>query len=118
MGNIFTQGDVPGAVGGNATIFTVQLNNDTSFNQDGSGQTALCSFDQTLATIGRSAAAPLGVLNYVIPFSSFTCSKGTMDTMKSTGVTSVAVGFSGDKNPNLKVNELDVIAVGYVGFSK
>ena len=118
MGNIYTQGDVPGAVGGNATTYTIQLNNDTSFNQDGSAQTALCSFDQVLAVIGRSPSAPLGVLNYVIPFSSFTCSTGTMDTMKSTGVTSVTVRFSGDKNPNLLVNELDVIAVGYVGFSK
>jgi hypothetical protein len=118
MGNIYTQGDVPGAIGGNATVYTVELNNDTSFKQDGSGQTALCSFDQTLATIGRGPTAPLGVLNYVIPFSSFTCSKGTMDTMKSTGVTTVTIRYSGDKNPNLKVNELDVIAVGYVGFSK
>jgi hypothetical protein len=118
MGNLYTQGDVPGAVGGNATIYTVELNNDTSFAQDGSARTALCAFDQTLGTIGRGAAAPLGVLNYVIPFSSFTCSTGTMDTMKSTGVTSVTVRFSGDKNPNLLVNELDVIAVGYVGFSK
>ena len=41
-----------------------------------------------------------------------------MDTMKSTGVTSVTVGFSGDKNPDLQVNELDVIAVGYVGFTQ
>jgi len=118
MGNIYTAGDVPGAVGGNATTFTVQLNNDTSFNQDGSAQTALCSVDQALAVIGRSAAAPLGVLNYVIPFSSFTCTIGSMDTMLSTGVTSVTVGFSGDKNPNLLVNELDVIAVGYVGFTR
>ena len=120
MGNIYTQGDNPdpNAVGGNATTYTIQLNNDTSFNQDGSAQTALCSFDQALGTIGRSASAPLGVLNYVIPLSSFTCSKGSMDTMKSTGVTSVTVGYSGDKNPNLKVNEFDVIAVGYVGFSK
>ncbi len=118
MGNIFTQGDVPGAIGGNATTYTVELNNDTSFNQDGSAQTALCAFDQALATIGRSPTAPLGVLNYVIPFSSFTCSNGTMDIMKSTGVTSVTVRFSGDKNPNLQVNGLNVIAVGYVGFSK
>jgi hypothetical protein len=118
MGNIYTQGDVPGTVGGNATTYTVILNNDTSFNQDGSGQTALCSADQELAVIGRNADAPLGVLNYVIPFDSFTCSVGSMDTMKSTGVTSVTVGFSGDKNPDLQVNELDVIAVGYVGFSK
>ncbi len=74
--------------------------------------------DQELAVIGRSAEAPLGVLNYVIPFDSFTCTVGTMDTMKSTGVTSVTVGFSGDKNPDLQVNELDVIAVGYVGFTQ
>ncbi len=118
MGNIFTQSDVPAAVGGNATTYTVSLNNDTSFNQDGSAQTAFCSADQELAVIGRSAEAPLGVLNYVIPFDSFTCTVGTMDTMKSTGVTSVTVGFSGDKNPDLQVNELDVIAVGYVGFTK
>jgi len=118
MGNIFTQSDAPAAVGGNATTFTVSLNNDTSFNQDGSAQTAFCSVDQQLAVIGRSADAPLGVLNYVIPLSSFTCAVGTMDTMKSTGVTSVTVGFSGDKNPDLQVNELDVIAVGYVGFTK
>ena len=118
MGNIYTQGDIPGAVGGNATNFTVQLNNDTSFDQDGSAQTALCSFDQTLAVIGRSPQAPLGVLNYVIPLDSFTCTIGSMETMQSTGVTSVTVGYSGDKNPDLQVNEFDVIAVGYVGFSK
>lgn len=118
MGNIYTDGDVPGTVGGNATTFTVILNNDTSFNQDGSAQSAFCSVDQELAVIGRSADAPLGVLNYVIPLSSFTCTVGTMDTMKSTGVTSVGVGFFGDKNPDLQVDELDVIAVGYVGFSK
>jgi hypothetical protein len=118
MGNIYTAGDVPGAVGGNATVFTVILNNDTSFNQDGSGQTALCSTEVTLGTIGRSAAAPLGVLNYVIPFSSFNCSTGDMETMTTTGVTTVTVRYSGDTNPNLLVNGLNVIAVGYVGFTK
>jgi hypothetical protein len=117
-GNIYTQGDVPGAVGGNATVFTVELNNDTSLLQDGSAQTALCSFDQTLATIGRGSAAPLGVLNYVIPFSSFACSIGSMTQMLTTGVTSVTIKVSGDKNPSMVVNELDVIAVGYIGFTK
>jgi hypothetical protein len=118
MGNIYTAGDIPNAVGGNATVFTVEMNNDTSFAQDGSTQTALCSTDVTLETIGRGAAAPLGVLNYVLPFSSFNCSTGDMATMTSTGVTSVTVRFSGDKNPDLQVNEFDVIAVGYVGFTK
>jgi hypothetical protein len=41
-----------------------------------------------------------------------------MTTMQTTGVTSVTVRYSGDKNPNLAVNELNVIAVGYVGFTK
>ncbi len=117
MGNIYTQGDVAGAIGGNATKYTVELNNDTSFQQNGSAQTALCSADQTLTVIGRGSA-PLGVLNYTIPFSSFTCSKGTMATMQTTGVTSVTVRFSGDKNPSLRVGELNVIAIGYIGFSK
>lgn len=120
MGNIYTQGDIQNAVGGNATVFTVTLNNDTSVKQDGSGQTAICYYYQTLGTIGRSAAAPLGMLNYAIPFSAFTtpnCPKGSMATLKSTGVTSISVGFTGDQNPNLVQNEYDVIAVGYVGFT-
>jgi hypothetical protein len=118
MGNIYTQGDVPGAIGGNATVFTVDLSNDTSILQDGSGETALCAHDQTLTTVGRGAVSPLGVLNYVIPFSAFTCSKGSMATMQATGFVRLRVRITGDKNPNLKVNELDVIAVGYVGFTK
>jgi hypothetical protein len=118
MGNIYTDGDVPGAVGGNAKIFTVQLNNDTSFAQNGSAQTALCTTEVTLAGIGRNGAPPLGVRNYVLPFSAFNCSVGSMETMKSTGVTSVTVRFSGDLNPNMQVNEFNVIAVGYIGFTK
>ncbi len=117
MGNIYTQGDVPGANGGNAKVFTILLNNDTSAAQDKSAQTALCAVDQTLATIGRGAAAPLGILNYVIPLSSFTCSKGSVATLQTTGVTSVTVQYSGDKN-HINVADLDVIAIGYVGFTK
>jgi hypothetical protein len=116
MGNIFTAGDVPGAKGGNAKVFTVVLSNDASLKGDGSGTTAECRFDQTLATVGRSAAAPLGVLNYAIPFSAFSCNKGSMTIMKSTGVTNITVGYSGDKN-QIGVGDLDVIAVGYVGFT-
>jgi hypothetical protein len=118
MGNIYTQGDIPNAVGGNATVFTVTLNNDTSVKQDGSGQTAICYYYQTLGTIGRGTVAPLGMLNYAIPLSSFGCANSVpISTLLSTGVTSISVGFTGDQNPNLVQNEYDVIAVGYVGFT-
>jgi hypothetical protein len=122
LGNTYTQSDNPaGTVGGNASIFTVVLDNDTSLAQDGSGSTATCSFDQQLLSVGRNAAVnplPLGVSNYVIPLASFTtCSKGSVATLQSTGITSVAVKITGDQNPNLVANEYDTIAVGYVGFT-
>jgi len=122
MGNTYTQSDNPSGIGGNATVFTVVLDNDTSSAQNGSGSTATCSYNQTLVTVGRNSttgtATPLGVFNYEIPLSSFTtCSKGSIATLQSTGVTSVAVRISGDQNPNLKANEFDTIAVGYIGFT-
>ena len=122
LGNTYTQSDNPvGTVGGNASIFTIVLDNDTSLAQDGSASTATCSFNQQLLSVGRNAAVnplPLGVSNYVIPLSSFTtCSKGTVATLQSTGITSVAVKIAGDQNPNLVANEFDTIAVGYVGFT-
>jgi hypothetical protein len=39
-------------------------------------------------------------------------------TLQSSGVTVVAVKFTGDKNPNVAVGEFNTIAVGYVGFTK
>jgi len=123
MGNIYTKGDIGGAgdIGGNATVFTVVLDNDTSLAQDGSGSTATCSVNQPLLSVGRNAALnplPLGVANYVIPLSSFTnCSKGHVTDLQSTGITSVAVKITGDQNMNLVANEFDTIAVGYVGFT-
>lgn len=123
MGNTYTQSDNPaGTLGGNATVFTVVLNNDTSAKQDGSGATATCLYYQPLVSIGRNAttgtATPLGVYNYEIPLSAFsTCTVGTIATLESTGVTSVTVRIDGDQNPSLEPNELDTIAVGYVGFT-
>jgi hypothetical protein len=120
MGNTYTQGDIPNATGGHAKVVTVVLNDDTSLAQDGSHQTALCTFDQTLTTgsIGRGVVAALGVMNYAIPLSSFTCSTGTMAALKAAGVTSVAVKYTGDKNATITAGEFDTLAVGYVGFSK
>jgi len=107
---------VPDASHGHANVFTVTLTNDTK--GDGTASTADCAVDQTLATVGPGAPSALGVLNYVIPLSSFTCSKGSVATLQSSGVTVVAVKFTGDKNPNVAVGEFNTIAVGYVGFTK
>ena len=113
MGNSVT----PSATGGNADVFTVNLTNDTV--GDTSGETAKCSFDQTLLEVGANTGlSALGVINYVIPLSSFTCSVGTLDLLKATGVTTVAIVVTGDKNPNVLAAEFDNISVGYVGFSK
>jgi len=120
MGNIWTAGDVPGQAGGSATVFTVVLNNDTSLAQDGSGQTALCAHDVTLATIGRGVAAPLGVLNYKLALAEadWSCSKGSIATLKSTGITSILVEVIGSKqSPAIQPGEANVLAVGYVGFT-
>jgi hypothetical protein len=121
MGNIFTASDVPGATGGNATVFTVVLDNGTVPGQVNAG-TAECFRDVTLGAIGRSAAAPLGVLNYNLDLvegaGKWVCTTGSLATLKSTGVTSVTVKFTGDKNPNLVVGDYDLIAVGYIGFTK
>jgi hypothetical protein len=121
MGNIFTASDVPSAVGGNATVFTVVLDNGTVPGQVSAG-TAECFRDVTLGAIGRGPAAPLGVLNYKLDLvegaTDWVCTTGSLTTLKSTGVTSVTVKFTGDKNPNLVVGDFDLIAVGYIGFTK
>jgi hypothetical protein len=123
MGNTYTQSDNPaGTVGGNATTFTVVMNNDTSAKQDGSGQTAQCIAYQTLVSVGRNSASgtplPLGVYNYEIPLSAFSnCPVGNLATLLSTGVTSIAVRIDGDQNKNMAANEYDTIAVGDIGFT-
>ena len=104
--------------GSHVTVFTVVLNNDTSIAQNGSAATATCTYNQTLGTVGQSANSALGLLNYNIPLSQFTtCSKGSIATLKSTGVSSVTIKVTGDQNPNVTVGEFDTIAVGYVGFT-
>ena len=71
-----------------------------------------------LATVGAGAPSALGVVNYAIPLASFTCSPGTMSALQTSGVTSVAVKFTGDKNPSAVAGEFNTIAVGYIGFMK
>lgn len=119
MGNIFTQADVPTAVGGHATVFTVVLDNGTVPGQVNAG-TAQCFRDVTLGTIGRGVAAPLGVLNYKLDLAdaAWVCTTGSMATLQATGVTAVTVKYTGDKNAGLLVGDYNLIAVGYIGFTK
>lgn len=108
----------PDATHGNESVFTVVLTNDAQGNGSSGSETATCTADQTLATVGAGAPSALGVLNYAIPLSAFTCSPGTMAVLQSTGVTSIAVKFTGDKNPGGVAGEYDTIAIGYIGFTK
>jgi hypothetical protein len=108
----------PDATHGHANVFTVVLTNDPQGNGSAATATATCSYDQTLVTVGASGPSALGVNNYAIPLSAFTCSPGTMSTLQTSGVTSVAVKFTGDKNPSVVAGEYNTIAVGYIGFSK
>ena len=103
--------------GSHANVFTVDLTNNNY--AESSGETAKCSFDQTLTAVGKETVeSALGAINYVIPLDSLTCSVGTLATLKSTGVTAVAIVVKGENNPDVVANELNTIAVGYVGFSK
>lgn len=109
MGNTVTTN----STGGNASVFTVDINN-------GSGTTAAvddCSVDQTLEAVGPGKLSLTGVRHYAIPFSSFTCSAGSMAGLQSNGVTAVVVKIVGSKNPNVLPNEYDTIAVGSIGFT-
>ena len=114
MGNTVT----PDATHGNESVFTVVLTNDPQGNGSSGNETATCSYDQTLATVGAGAPSALGVVNYSIPLASFTCSPGSMSILQTSGVTSVAVKFTGDKNPAGVAGEFDTIALGYIGFTK
>ncbi len=114
MGNTVS----PDPMHGNVNVFTISLTNDPQGNGSSGNETATCNYDQTLGAIGQGQASALGVLNYAIPLASFTCSPGSMATLQASGVTAVAVKFTGDKNPNAVVGEYDVIALGYVGFMK
>jgi len=110
MGNTVTQS----ATGGNANVFTVDINN-------GKGTTAAtgdCSYNQTLAAVGTNVTlTALGARTYAIPLSSFTCSTGTLATLQSAGITTVAVKIVGNNNPNIVNGEYDTIAVGAIGFT-
>lgn len=118
------------ATGGHANKFTVRLTNDTSLAGDNSLATAVCEYVQTLDGTGTGTSdyqpagefSALGARNYLIPLSSLNCVgnglKGSVDTLKSTGVTGVAVLVTGDQNPDVLAGEFDSIVIGTIGFTK
>ena len=110
MGNTVTQS----ATGGNAHVLTVDINN-------GKGTTAAtgdCSYNQTLAAVGNNVTlTAVGARTYAIPLSSFTCTVGTLATLQSAGITTVAVKIVGNNNPSIVSGEYDTIAIGAIGFT-
>ena len=108
----------PTSPSGHATDYTIVLSDGNSATSD------TCSYDQTLSYIGAGGplvpggpSSALGVRNYAIPLSSFTCSSGSLSGLQSHGLTTVVVVVKGSNNPNLVANEFDTIAVGTIGFA-
>ena len=124
MGNTYNPAFVGGAAGGNALVFTVELSD--AANGNASTATDDCTFDQRLTGSGAQIVSPLGVLNYAISLTdtNWVCGPGSMSALMANGITAVAVKIVGNKqtdtagNPALVFGELDLIAVGYVGFTK
>ena len=105
---------------GHATDYTIVLTDGNTATSD------TCSYDQTLTYVGVGGplgvggvgpSSALGVRNYAIPLSSFTCSSGSLSGLQSHGLTTVVVVVKGSNNPNLQPQEFDTIAVGTIGFA-
>ena len=110
MGNSVT----PSTTGGNANVFTVDINNAAGTT----AATGDCSYDQKLTVVGNNVAlTAMGARTYAIPLSAFTCSVGSLATLQSAGVTTVAVKIVGSKNPGILKGEFDTVVVGNIGFT-
>ena len=124
MGNTFNPAFVGGAAGGNAQVFTIELSDAANGNASTAADD--CTYDQRLTGTGAQIVSPLGVLNYAISLSdsNWVCGPGSMSGLMTNGITAVAVKIVGNKQTNtagnnaLVLGELDLIAVGYVGFTK
>lgn len=108
MGNTYNPAFNGGLPGGNALVFTIDLNNA----KGATASTNDCSINQTVTS---------AVKTYVIPLdgaAGWQCSKGgTMTALQAAGITTVAVKILGNNNPGAVANEFDIISVGYIGFS-
>lgn len=86
---------------------------------------ATCEYDKTLDTNSRvgpnqhASANAYGIRTYRIPLSSFVCSAGTLQTLK-TDVREIAVKVVGGKDATASstVNNSALLQIGYMAFSK
>jgi len=108
MGNTYNPAFNGGAVGGNAKVFTIDLNNA----KGATASTNDCSINQTVVATVKTYAIPLNSA------AGWTCSKGgTLAALQAEGITTVAVKIEGNNNTAAVANEFDIISVGYIGFS-
>ena len=141
LGNQLT----PTATNGTARVFTVTMKNQAINGTWPATNPAACSVDVVLLTPATGTASgpgvasftgtylgqasgtyvsALGLLDYSIPFTAFTCATNdsgtgaatTVAALKATGVTQVAIVISGAKNPSVVATSLDAISVGGISF--
>jgi hypothetical protein len=135
----------PSTTNGQANVVTVTIKNQGVTGAWPATNPAACSADVTLLTpatgtttgpgpasftgayLGQASGAYVsqtGLLDYVIPFTAFTCSTNdagtgtatTMAALQATGVTQVAVKIVGSKNPKVVAGSIDAISVGGISF--
>lgn len=116
---------------GTATTLTVVLGNGKNVGQQyldpaqDTTATAICKANFTLVGIGGpSTTYPGGSLTgmntYVVPVKNFKCSKGSVTTLDSTGVTVIGVQLNPTLSTNKAMgtlNDVEGIAIEYVGFT-
>jgi hypothetical protein len=86
---------------------------------------ATCSYDKALDTTSRigpnqdASANPFGLRTYRIPLASFTCTSGTLATLKA-DVREIAVKVVGGKDATASTtaNNSTLLQIGYMAFSK
>ncbi len=134
MGNSRAPSDGPfPATGGHVNRFTVTLTNDTSLTGDNSQATAVCRYVQTLDGTGTGISnypvagdppaqqfSVQGTRDYAIALDSldWECERGNVDTLKSTGITAIAIVVTGNQNTDVLAGEFDDITIGKIGFTK
>ena len=135
----------PTATNGTANVFTVTIKNQALDGTWPATNSAACTTDVVLLTpatgtvngpgaasftgayLGQASAtyvAGLGLLDYSVPLSAFTCltndsgtgAATTIAALKATGVTQVAVKIVGSKNPKVVATSVDAISVGGISF--
>lgn len=135
----------PTATNGTANVFSVTVKNQAIDGSWPAVNPAACSVDVVLLTpatgtangpgiasftgayLGQASGtyvAALGLLDYSIPLSAFTCATNdsgtgaatTIAALKATGVTQVAIAIVGSKNPKVVATSVDAISVGGISF--